>query len=92
MIDKELNGLTIWMVFISMNLDDYFSQFIQTSVKPVDFTSLIEKFQYWEGCENTSWSPVCIKTRNVQIFRPVLFLVWAVEGKTCLLLGAFIIG
>ena len=28
----------------------------------------------------------------VQIFRPVLFLVWAAEGKTGFLLGAFIIG
>ena len=28
----------------------------------------------------------------MQIFRPVLFLVWAAEGKTGLLFGAFIIG
>ena len=33
-----------------------------------------------------------MKTIYVQIFRPLLFLVWAAEGKTGLPLGAFIIG
>ena len=28
----------------------------------------------------------------MEIFRPVLFLVWAAEGKTDLLFGAFIVG
>ena len=44
---------------------------------------MIEKVTvlYWEGCVNTFWSPVCVKTIPMQIFRPVLFLVRDTDGK-----------
>ena len=72
--------------------DQWIHKFLLTSIKPMDFTSLIEEVREHEGCKNTFWSLISVTSTNVQIFRPVLFLVRAAEGKTGLLLWAFIIG